>query len=407
MKILIATMHRTIVGGVETYLQTLVPALVERGHQVAMLYDYRDNREGATVDPPHAQLQVWCCDELRLHPDRWRELADWNPDVVYTHGLSSPDVEQKLQRSYPAVLYAHAYSGTCTTGRKCHAFPQIQPCERTFGPMCLVLHYPRRCGGLNPLLAWRMFQVEKAHNSCLPHYRAVLVGSRHMYSEFHRNGIDAQKLHLVQLPLTLPPGVPRIKKMPGGRLLFVGRLTDLKGVSLLIDALPLAEAKLGRKLSLAVAGDGPETARLLAHARKKQVDVEFQGWVNSAAKLDLMRQADLLVVPSLWPEPFGLVGIEAASMRLPAAGFAVGGIPEWLIPGRTGELAPAAPPTAEGLASAITRALQDPEHYKNLCQGAFDFSQGFTIKQHVAELEAILHSTCSVPDLQAQPALPS
>ena len=44
-------------------------------------------------------------------------------------------------------------------------------------------------------------------------------------------------------------------------------------------------------------------------------------------------------MPSVWPEPFGLVGIEAGCVGLPAAGFGVGGIPDWLRPGETGELA--------------------------------------------------------------------
>ena len=61
-----------------------------------------------------------------------------------------------------------------------------------------------------------------------------------------------------------------------------------------------------------------------------------------------MASADLLVVPSLWPEPFGLVGLEGARSRLPAAAFAVGGIPDWLRSGVNGYLAPGDPPTPAG-----------------------------------------------------------
>ena len=69
-------------------------------------------------------------------------------------------------------------------------------------------------------------------------------------------------------------------------------------------------------------------------------------------------RADLLVVPSLWPEPFGLVGLEAARHRLPVAAFAVGGIPDWLRPGVNGYLAPGDPPTPGGLADAIIACLR-------------------------------------------------
>ena len=58
-----------------------------------------------------------------------------------------------------------------------------------------------------------------------------------------------------------------------------------------------------------------------------------------------MKNMDLLVVPSVWPEPFGLVGPEAAHHGVPSAAFAVGGIPEWLVDGVSGHLAAGDRPT--------------------------------------------------------------
>ena len=52
-----------------------------------------------------------------------------------------------------------------------------------------------------------------------------------------------------------------------------------------------------------------------------------------------MAASDLLVVPSVWPEPFGSVGPAAAQHGIPAAAFAVGGIPQWLHEGVNGHLA--------------------------------------------------------------------
>ncbi len=393
MKILIATSQRSIVGGVETYLQSIIPALLEGGHEIAMLYDYAGDAGGAIVDPPQARLPVWRSEELRARPAVWEELRKWKPDVVYSHGVESPGVERRLQQSFPTVRFVHGYWGTCTTGRKCHAFPAIQSCQRTFGPMCLLMHYPRRCGGLNPLLAWKMFQNERTHNSLLAGYRAILVASTHMYAEFSRHGISPEILQVLRLPLTESQAFPAaLPKKPGGRLLFVGRLTDVKGVDYLIRAMGKAQAKLECTLTLTVAGDGAEREKLQELARREQATVEFFGWVNSSQKRELMRQADLLVVPSLWPEPFGLVGIEAGCVGLPSAGFAAGGIPDWLIPGETGELAPVDPPTVQGLADAIVRALSDPEHYQRLCRGALELSQRFTVSGHITDLEAVLYA---------------
>jgi glycosyltransferase involved in cell wall biosynthesis len=120
------------------------------------------------------------------------------------------------------------------------------------------------------------------------------------------------------------------------------------------------------------------------------VDVDFVGWVDSEQRAKLMLQADLLAAPSLWPEPFGLVGIEAGSIGLPAVGYAVGGIPDWLVPGESGELAPGDPPTVAGLSKAIVRALVDADYYNKLCLGAWKRAKRSTVEDHLTELEPIL-----------------
>jgi glycosyltransferase involved in cell wall biosynthesis len=95
-------------------------------------------------------------------------------------------------------------------------------------------------------------------------------------------------------------------------------------------------------------------------------------------------------VPSTWPEPFGLIGLEAACVGLPAVAFDVGGMPDWLRPGESGELAPGDPPTVAGLADALTRALGDTGHLQRLREGAWRAAGAFTLDRHINGLEAIL-----------------
>jgi glycosyltransferase involved in cell wall biosynthesis len=103
-----------------------------------------------------------------------------------------------------------------------------------------------------------------------------------------------------------------------------------------------------------------------------------------------MRAADLLAVPSVWPEPFGLVGIEAGCVGLPAVAYEVGGVRDWLRPGVSGELAPGEPPTADGLAAAIVRALGDPARLNRLRVGAWEVACTFGPQRHLHALECIL-----------------
>ncbi len=203
------------------------------------------------------------------------------------------------------------------------------------------------------------------HNSAP---KAVLTSSRHMRDEYARHGISTDRLHLVPL---FPTGVcpdpsPPTLRPRSGRVLFVGRITPLKGWRQLLEAIPQAAAKLSIPLTLVIAGDGPDYHEFKAEAQRKGILAEFLGWVGSEKREAEMRAADVLVVPSVWPEPFGLVGIEAGCVGLPAVAFAVGGIPDWLEQGTSGELAPGNPPTSSGLADALVRALAEPRHLARL-----------------------------------------
>jgi glycosyltransferase involved in cell wall biosynthesis len=159
------------------------------------------------------------------------------------------------------------------------------------------------------------------------------------------------------------------------RLLFIGRMDDLKGGDLAIDALPEVASTLGRRVRMVFAGDGParhnwEKAAAEVEFAHATVRITFTGWQTASDLTYLLDTSDLLVVPSLWPEPYGRVGLEAGRRGVPTAAFAVGGIPEWLIAGRNGALAPADPPTAHGLAQAIVECLSTVEKHANLRQGA-------------------------------------
>jgi glycosyltransferase involved in cell wall biosynthesis len=222
-------------------------------------------------------------------------------------------------------------------------------------------------------------------------YGTVLVGSRAMREEYLRHGLAASQV--VCVPLFgdgAPDPEPPSPRPPSGQLLMVGRLTELKGGVELVRALPRARAALGRELELVVAGDGPERPRMEAEAAALRVPVRFAGWVDRAAREALMRRADLLAVPSVWPEPFGMVGVEAGGVGLPAVAFAVGGIPDWCEPGVSGELAPGNPPAPEGLAAAIVRALADAGHHARLREGAWRMARRFNAEAHVDALCALL-----------------
>jgi glycosyltransferase involved in cell wall biosynthesis len=134
-----------------------------------------------------------------------------------------------------------------------------------------------------------------------------------------------------------------------------------------------------------MAGEGPEFARCQRLAVKLGVPTDFPGWVGPEHRLALLRNADVLIVPSLWPEPFGMVGVEAASLGVPSVAYRAGGMVDWLRSGESGELAEGF--GVRALAQALQRALLDPQHHRRLQLGAWETAHEFVGERHISGLE--------------------
>lgn len=390
MRLLIATRHATTVGGVETYLKAVLPPLVRRASAVALLT--RGGGPTGADDLPAVDGVTWLpvADET---PDTVLDAArSWQPDVVYTHGMGLPSLDAALAEPFPAVAFMHNYDATCASGYKRHGAPHVTPCSRPLGLACLALWGPRRCGGQSPRTALRMYGEARRRQSTLHQCEAVVVASQHMVDEMTRNGVPASRVHHAPLFPTAgrPDAAPPPARAFSGRVLYVGRLTALKGWHHLLEALPQAARALGRPLTLVVAGDGPDRAAFEEACVRRGVSCDFRGWLTGRLLERELRAADALVVPSLWPEPFGLVGLDAACVGLPAVAYGVGGIPEWLVTGQTGELAVAAHPEPSALAEALARMLAAPEHWQRLRVGAWQSVGKFTLEAHLERLWPIL-----------------
>jgi glycosyltransferase involved in cell wall biosynthesis len=413
MRIAILNWSVRRVGGVETYLEQVLPLLMDKGHGVALLHesDAPLDRERIVVprDVPCWNASVMGRDQALA------ALRAWAPDVLYTHILLDADLEARLLgMGVPSVYFAHAYYGTCISGRKAHSFPTPIPCSRRFGPACLAYYFPRRCGGLSAASMVSAYRTQRQRLDLIRSHHAVVTASDHMRTEYLKHDVPPHRL------VTLPYGHPRRgmyelpespARSPGWRLLFVGRMDSLKGGEVLLAAVPLLAEPLRRSLRLTFAGDGParrawERAGRALQNECADVKVEFTGWLESGGRDSALASSHLLVVPSLWPEPFGRVGLESGLWGTPAVAFDVGGIRDWLQEGRNGHFAPADPPSAAGLASAITRALQDPAHYAALRVGAFEAATRLSAEDHATRLAAVLDEVARTGSVRstAEPA---
>jgi glycosyltransferase involved in cell wall biosynthesis len=389
MRILLANDGFGDAGGVQNYLDAVAAGLGSRGHALAILH--RDVAPAPFAAAPTRSLPQFSVAVDGIEPTLER-IAHWAPDLCFSHNMNLLDVDRALTTRWPVVKFMHGYFGTCIGGQKRHGFPVAEPCSRRFGMACLALYGPRHCGELKLQSFLGHYGWAREQNRLFSAYRAILVASEHMKREFVRNGVPSARIHVNPLFPTHNHATQVARDSTqlatDVTVAFVGRMTVLKGGDLLVDAIAQASARLGRTIRLLLIGDGPQRPAWEALAFERRVPISAVGWLNGDERWAALRQATLLAVPSSWPEPFGLVGLEAAALGIPAVAFDVGGVREWLRPGVNGYLAPGNPPRAAGLADALVEALGDRDQLRAMGTRAIEVARAMSLARHLDRLES-------------------
>jgi glycosyltransferase involved in cell wall biosynthesis len=386
MRILLANDGFGDAGGVQSYLDAVAGGLAARGHDLAILH--RDAAPAPFAGPPTRALRQFSTAPGGLGA-ALDGIAAWAPDLVFSHNMNVLDIDCALLARWPVVKFMHGYAGTCIGGQKQFGWPVARPCDRRFGPACLALYGPRHCGELDPAVFVGHYRWARRQHDLLPRYRTIVVASEHMKREYVRNGAAGAEVHVNPLFPTHSEGPGTAPARTGDCVAFVGRMTVLKGGDLLVDALARASGRLGRTIRLLLMGDGPQRAAWERRAAERGVPFTSPGWLTGDERWNVLRQAALLALPSTWPEPFGLVGLEAAALGIPAVAFDVGGVREWLRPGINGCLARADPPCAASLADALVDALGHDAALRAMGRRAAEVAREMSIDRHLDRLDDI------------------
>jgi len=386
MRILLANDGFGDEGGVQRYLDAVVGGLLERGHELAILH--RDPTGRADRAPAMASLPQFSVASAGLDAAIAAARA-WAPDAAFSHNMNVLAIDQRLTGIVPVVKFMHGYFGTCVGGLKRFGLPIVEPCERKFGPACAVLYLPRRCGQLSVTALVDQYQWAGAQHALFPRYRAMVVASEHMKREYIRNGVDPNAIHTNALFPTCEVAAEPLQPAPQPTVVFMGRMTDLKGGDVLIRAAAAASRRLPAPIRLTMVGDGPQRPAWEKLAADLGMECTFAGWQAGAARFDALPRAHLLAVPSTWPEPFGLVGLEAAAHGVPAIAFDVGGISDWLRPGVNGVLVAANPPRAAAFADALVEAFSRSTDLGAMRRAALAVAREMSLARHLDRLEQI------------------
>jgi glycosyltransferase involved in cell wall biosynthesis len=167
------------------------------------------------------------------------------------------------------------------------------------------------------------------------------------------------------------------------------RMSSEKGIEYLIEAFALLRARFGDRVSLRIAGEGPEQDRLQALTRRLGLEnsVEFRGWIDHEALPAFLQELDVFALPSLY-EGFGVAAVEASAMALPVVASNINGIPDVVRQGKTGLLTP--PRDAHALAEAIAVLVEDAPLRRRLgAAGRALVAQQYDWQKNAAQMDRI------------------
>lgn len=367
MRLVVCARTFDLIGGSERYARDVVVELARRGHGVHLVAARADAAEldglPIAVEPawgdPRAGAQAAAALVARA--------TAWTPDAALVLSAGSERACAALAAALPVARFVQDHTPFCPGANKLRA--DASPCRAPLGAACLSEHLAHggchgfgHAAGVAVLGALRkQLAAVDGLNRC----ERVLVASRHMRNELLAAGVAPERVARVPyftrsgaLPRERPDAATRefLATATAPWLLAPARLVlPDKGIDRLLDALALCRMPL-RAL---IAGDGPARGELERRARDLGLDarVRFAGWQPGPVLEQLYAACDLVAFPSVWDEPFGLVGLEAMAHGKPVAAFDVGGVPDLVVTGETGALVP--PGDAEALARALDFLFED------------------------------------------------
>ncbi len=380
-------------GGISAHVQSSARILAQHGLDVRVLaarIESADEIPGVTL---------YRCPDL-FNADapisaRIGDAMSFGPQVVHLHQVDLPDVVRAVRASAPVIVSAHNYVA-CSAG--VHYFRPGQECTRAHGPGCVVNMLARGCAHVrNPKSLPTRYRNASHGVAALRGADLVVSYSSAVDRHLAQNGLTARRL--VPLPVTIAPksGAGHTTRR---RVVFAGRMVRPKGIAVLIRAAREVDAEF------VVCGDGRllEPMRSLALRIGVQGRVSFKGWLGSEQLAQELADASVVVMPSLWPEPFGLVGIEALAAGRPVIASATGGVGDWLDDGVSGLCVK--PGDVGELARALNELLADPQRQHAMgAAGRQIVNTRFSPQRHLAAvLEAYGEARAQWQSRQAPPA---
>lgn len=325
MRILQVTDSYRAAGGLESFVHTLSQKILNRGHDTEVASLDADSSSGGGSDSYNV---------VRLDTDigSWQQyIHTYDPDIVIWHtGGATAEIISAVARSRVTVSTVHGVM--CPSGAR--LFRDVDElCGRKSGLGCLPKWYIRQCGtDKSPFKAIENLNRHKTVLSATNLCERVYAVSDSVRGYLELEGVTAHKIRVFDNTLGSLSTVPPLQIPVHGdtlRLLYVGRLVYEKGVQYLIRAVSQLR-QMDIDVVCSIVGDGWYRTTLEGITRSLELTdiIRFEGKVPGVAIGGSYRKSDIVVVPSIWPDPSPLVVAEARGYGKPVFVTDVGGLPE-------------------------------------------------------------------------------
>ena len=333
-------------GGTEEYINSLARLLDPLGYETSIIYGKKYPKNFSNPLIREFRLPFLKERYAKAKPYELAKLCGYinkiRPDIVYIHNIFDYRIITAIRKAHlgKIIWYCHDHFFYCLTELKVFNDRQY---ELPLGKHCItniqagrcIERYPLRDLNLNEIFLERKKLLE---SSSL--FDEIVVISKYMESNLIKNEVPKEKINLVPRQVYIPEKIERREE--GKNILYVGRVVKEKGVDHLIKALEFIYCNV--KLTIVGSGDAGyiEKCRFLAKdlkGKKKGLEIIFTGQKSHREVFEFYKKASVVAIPSLWPEPFGVVAAESLAHEVPVVAYNVGGIDTIIKDGETGLLA--------------------------------------------------------------------
>jgi glycosyltransferase involved in cell wall biosynthesis len=419
MRIILANYRYFVSGGPERYMFNVTDALKLRTHEVIPFsVHYKRNQMTSYsdyfVEPLGERDEVYFREQKLTPKTIWRTLErlfyatdvekavthlvqDTHPQIAYIlHYLRklSPSLLVGLKRAgLPIVVRLSDYAMLCP---QAHFLRENTPCE-----LCLN-------GNLLPSIKYRCVQNNLAASTLnglatwyhrKRHYfdtiDVFVTPTRFMYQKMITAGYPAQRLCYIPTFVNSIKFHPTIEYSKENYIVYAGRLENVKGVHVLIDALALLKANhFNFDFEVKIAGTGDEQYMLLLKEQIQRYglehNIQFLGEVKTENLVSVLNKALLTVVPSLGYENLPNAILESYACGTPVLASNIGSLVECIDDGLTGTLFQAG--DARHLAERLVFCLADQNKLREMGRNARDVAETtYSQELHIERLEVLFN----------------